>query len=333
MSTADRSVIHIENLHKAFGSTKALDGLNLEVGQGEVMGFLGPNGSGKSTTIRVLMGLLRHDAGHVELLGRDPWDDAVELHRRIAYVPGDVNLWPGLSGGETIDLLGRLGSGLDPKRRAEMIERFDLDPTKKGRTYSKGNRQKVALIAAMAGNADLFVLDEPTSGLDPLMESVFQDVIREQLDDGKTVLLSSHILAEVESLCDRVTIIRDGRTVETGTLAELRHLTRTSIGATTAAPIGAIADHEGVTDFLGHNHHRASFSVANDSLGSVMAALSALGIEALESQPPTLEELFMRHYAIDSPTGSSAIDSPTGHSSSSDSPTGDSPTIDSTAGR
>lgn len=306
MSTVTESAIDVENLHKAFGATKALDGLNLHVAPGEVMGFLGPNGSGKSTTIRVLMGLLRHDAGRVELLGGDPWADAVELHRRIAYVPGDVNLWPGLSGGETIDLLGRLGSGLDPKRRADMIERFDLDPTKKGRTYSKGNRQKVALVAALAGNAELFVLDEPTSGLDPLMESVFQDAIREQLADGRTVLLSSHILAEVESLCDRVTIIREGRTVETGTLAELRHLTRTSIGATTTAPIGALAEHDGVTDFLGHNHHRASFSVANDSLGAVMAALSELGIVALESQPPTLEELFMRHYAIDSPGGRSS---------------------------
>lgn len=306
MTTTNAATIDVNDLHKAFGATKALDGLQLRVEPGEVMGFLGPNGSGKSTTIRVLMGLLRLDAGHVELFGRDPWTDAVELHKRIAYVPGDVNLWPGLSGGETIDLLGRLGSGLDHKKRAEMIERFDLDPTKKGRTYSTGNRQKVALVAALAGNADLFVLDEPTAGLDPLMESVFQEAIREQLDDGKTVLLSSHILAEVESLCDRVTIIRDGRTVETGTLAELRHLTRTSIEATTTRPIGSIAALDGVTDYLARDQNRATFSVANDDLGSVVSALSALGIEALESQPPTLEELFMRHYAI----GSAAIGSP-----------------------
>ncbi len=298
MTAADTTTIQVEDLHKAFGSTRALDGLDLRVEPGEVMGFLGPNGSGKSTTIRVLMGLLRHDGGRVRLLGRDPWADAVELHRRIAYVPGDVNLWPGLSGGETIDLLGRLGSGLDQKRRAEMIERFDLDPTKKGRTYSKGNRQKVALVAALAGNAELFVLDEPTAGLDPLMESVFQDAIREQIDDGKTVLLSSHILAEVESLCDRVTIIREGRTVETGTLAELRHLTRTSIDAATTRPIDQVAVLEGVSDFLARDQNRASFSVANDHMASVMTALSSLGIEALESQPPTLEELFMRHYAI-----------------------------------
>ncbi|MGI9599391.1 MAG: ATP-binding cassette domain-containing protein [Acidimicrobiales bacterium] len=293
------TAIQAENLSKAFGSTQALDGLNLTVEAGHVMGFLGPNGSGKSTTIRVLMGLLRHDSGQVRILDQDPWADAVELHKRIAYVPGDVNLWPGLTGGETIDLLGRLGAGLDPTRRKEMIERFDLDPTKKGRTYSKGNRQKVALVAALAGNAELFVFDEPTSGLDPLMESVFQDTIGEILTDGKTVLLSSHILAEVESLCDQVTIIRDGRTVETGTLAELRYLTRTSVDATTVEPIAAMATADGVSGFEAHSDHRASFAVANPKLASVMKRLADLGLEAIESQPPTLEELFMRHYAVD----------------------------------
>ena len=292
------SAIHINDLHKAFGATKALDGLDLVVEPGQVMGFLGPNGSGKSTTIRVLMGLLRHDRGEVELLGRDPWADAVELHRRVAYVPGDVNLWPTLSGGEVIDLFGRLGAGIDPVRRAEMIERFDLDPTKKARTYSKGNRQKVALVAALAGNAEVFILDEPTAGLDPLMESTFQDAVREMLADGRTVLLSSHILAEVESLCDQVTIIREGRTVETGTLAELRHLTRTSVDVTTTLPLADVAKVEGVTDFVAHNGNRASFAVANDELATVMTELSSLGIEALESQPPTLEQLFMRHYAV-----------------------------------
>jgi len=291
-------VIQVKDLHKAFGPTKALDGLDLTVEPGQVMGFLGPNGSGKSTTIRVLMGLLRHDGGHAELLGKDPWDDAVELHRRVAYVPGDVNLWPTLSGGEIIDLFGRLGSGINPVRRAEMIERFDLDPTKKARTYSKGNRQKVALVAALAGNAEVFVLDEPTSGLDPLMESTFQDAVREMLDDGKTVLLSSHILAEVESLCDQVTIIREGQTVETGTLAELRHLTRTSVHVTTTAPVAEVANLDGVTGFVSHDPNRAEFAVANDELGRVMTKLSAMGIEAIESQPPTLEELFMRHYAV-----------------------------------
>ncbi len=295
------TAIGVEGLSKAFGATKALDGLDLTVEAGQVMGFLGPNGSGKSTTIRVLMGLLGHDDGHVQVLGQDPWRDAVELHRRIAYVPGDVNLWPGLSGGETIDLLGRLGPGLDPARRNEMIERFDLDPTKKGRTYSKGNRQKVALIAALAGDAELLIFDEPTSGLDPLMETVFQDTVREMLNDGKTVLLSSHILAEVESLCDRVTIIREGRTVEAGTLAELRHLTRTTVEVTTIAPVASVAGLAGVSDFLASDERHATFAVANTELGTVMRHLADLGIEAIEAQPPTLEELFMRHYAVDAP--------------------------------
>ncbi len=293
------AAIHIEGLDKSFGATKALDGLNLVVESGQVMGFLGPNGSGKSTTIRVLMGLLRHDAGHVRLLGGDPWVDAVALHRRIAYVPGDVNLWPTMTGGEIIDLYGRLGSGLDPKRRAEMIERFDLDPTKKARTYSKGNRQKVALVAALAGSADLFILDEPTSGLDPLMESVFQDAVRELVADDKTVLLSSHILAEVESLCDQVTIIREGHTVETGTLAELRHLTETKIEVTTTQPVAPIAELSNVSAFNASDTNHATFSVTNKALPIVMEQLAALGIKGIFSQPPTLEELFMRHYAID----------------------------------
>jgi len=332
------AAIHVRNLSKAFGSTKALDGLDLRVETGQVMGFLGPNGSGKSTTIRVLMGLLRHDSGEVEVLGQDPWHDAVELHRKIAYVPGDVNLWPGLTGGETIDLLGRLGSGLDPKRRAEMIERFDLDPTKKGRTYSKGNRQKVALVAALAGDADLFIFDEPTSGLDPLMETVFQNTIGEILTDGKTVLLSSHILAEVESLCDEVTIIREGRTVEAGTLAELRHLTRTSVDATTTQSIAAITEVDGVSDFVARSDHQASFAVANPKLGGVMSRLAELGIEAIESQPPTLEELFMRHYAVEGQAAESqaaesqAVEGPSGDDQSGDGQAPDgSPSGDATA--
>ena len=305
-----RAAIDVQQLSKAFGATQALDRLDLRVEPGHVMGFLGPNGSGKSTTIRVLMGLLRADSGHARVLDRDPWSEAVDLHRHIAYVPGDVNLWPGLTGGETIDLLGRLGTGLDPSRRAEMIERFDLDPTKKGRTYSKGNRQKVALVAALSGNADLFVFDEPTSGLDPLMETEFQNVINEMLTDGKTVLLSSHILAEVESLCDQVTIIRDGRTVETGTLAELRYMTRTSVDVSTTVPVAPIADVDGVTDFVAHSEHDASFSVDNPKLSAVMRDLSGLGIQAIESQPPTLEELFMRHYAVEQPGAAAAAAAP-----------------------
>src|SRR5215204_4004212 len=234
------TAISISGLVKNFGRTRALDGLDLSVAAGEVHGFLGPNGSGKTTTIRILLGLLRADAGQASLFGGDPWNDAVELHRRLAYVPGEVNLWPNLSGGEVIDLFGALRGGLDPKRRSELLERFDLDPTKKCRTYSKGNRQKVAVVAAFASDVELYLLDEPTSGLDPLMEAVFQDVVREQHEAGRTVLLSSHILSEVEALCDRVTIVRAGRAAESGTFDELRHLTRTSVVVETARPVDGL---------------------------------------------------------------------------------------------
>src|SRR5215208_4155385 len=236
-----KPAIEISGLVKAFGDFRALDGLDLDVATGEVHGFLGPNGSGKSTTIRVLLGLLRKSGGEVRLLGGDPWADAVALHRRLAYVPGDVSLWPNLTGGEAIDLLGRLRGGLDTDRRAELLERFDLDPTKKSRTYSKGNRQKVALVAGLASDVELLLLDEPTSGLDPLMEEVFRECIAEERRAGRTVLLSSHFLAEVEALCDRVTIIRAGRTVETGSLTDLRHLTRTSIAVETVRPPDGLA--------------------------------------------------------------------------------------------
>jgi ABC-2 type transport system ATP-binding protein len=287
--------IFVSGLVKTFGHVRALDGLDLTVHSGEVHGFLGPNGSGKSTTIRVLLGLLRPDGGSASLLGGDPWTDAVALHRRIAYVPGDVNLWPNLSGGEAIDLLGRLRGGLDPARRAELIERFELDPTKKGRTYSKGNRQKVALVAALASDAELLLLDEPTSGLDPLMETVFQACVEEIRHAGRTVLLSSHILAEVEALCDRVSIIRAGRTVETGTLTELRHLTRTSIDVETVQEPAGLADLAGVHN-LQVDDHRARFDVDTSRLDEALRRLSALGVRTLTSRPPTLEELFLRHY-------------------------------------
>ncbi len=292
------TAISVSGLVKTFGRTRALDGLDLTVRTGEVHGFLGPNGAGKSTTIRVLLGLLRADAGETRLLGGDPWTDATSLHRRLAYVPGDVSLWPNLSGGEVIDLLGRLRGGLDETRRADLLERFDLDPTKKGRTYSKGNRQKVALVAALASNVELLILDEPTSGLDPLMEAVFQDCITEERERGRTVLLSSHILAEVESLCDRVSIIRLGRTVETGTLAELRHLTRTSISAELAAPPNGIADHPGVHDLKVDGTH-VRFDVDTKELDGVLKRLTQVGVRSLTSQPPTLEELFLRHYEGD----------------------------------
>ncbi|MGN9802966.1 ABC transporter ATP-binding protein [Micromonospora sp. L32] len=296
--------IEVSGLVKTFGRIRALDGLDLSVRAGEVHGFLGPNGSGKSTTIRMLLGLLRADAGAVRLLGGDPWRDAVALHRRLAYVPGDVTLWPNLSGGEVIDLLGRMRGGLDPKRRAELLESFELDPRKKGRAYSKGNRQKVGLVAALASHVELLILDEPTSGLDPLMEEVFQQWVRRAKQDGRTVLLSSHILAEVEALCDRVTIIRNGRNVETGTLTELRHLHRTAIDAEISAPLDGLADLPGVHD-LRVEGSRVRFDVDNPALDAALRRLAELGVRSLVSQPPTLEELFLRHYGTtaDEPAG------------------------------
>jgi ABC-2 type transport system ATP-binding protein len=287
--------ISVSGLVKSFGRTRALDGLDLTVRTGEVHGFLGPNGAGKSTTIRILLGLLRADAGTARLLDGDPWHDATDLHRRLAYVPGDVTLWPSLSGGEVIDLLGRLRGGLDQKRRASLLERFDLDPTKKGRTYSKGNRQKVALVAALASDVELLVLDEPTAGLDPLMEEVFRDCIAEERDNGRTVLLSSHILAEVEALCDRVSIIRAGRTVDTGTLADMRHLARTTIVADLLRPPTGLADLTGIHDLV-LDDTRAHFDVDNEHLDAVLRHLTTFGVRSLTSQPPTLEQLFLRHY-------------------------------------
>ncbi|QIJ63823.1 ABC transporter ATP-binding protein [Streptomyces sp. JB150] len=287
--------ITVSGLRKSFGRTRALDGLDLDVEAGEVHGFLGPNGAGKSTAIRVLLGLLRADSGSARVLGRDPWADAVDLHRRIAYVPGDVTLWRNLSGGEVIDLYGRLRGGLDTRRRAELTERFELDPTKKGRTYSKGNRQKVALVAAFASDVDLLVLDEPTSGLDPLMEEVFQRCVAEERARGRTILLSSHILSEVEELCDRVSIIRKGRTVESGSLAELRHLTRTSVSAELAGPPNGLARLPGVHD-LDVQGRRVRLQVDTDKLDAVLRQLSEAGVRSLTSTPPTLEELFLRHY-------------------------------------
>ncbi len=289
------TAISVSGLRKSFGRTRALDGLDLTVETGEVHGFLGPNGAGKTTTIRVLLGLLRADGGDLDLLGGDPWRDAVELHRRLAYVPGDVNLWPNLTGGETIDLLARMRGGFDRDRRDSLIERFRLDPTKKARTYSKGNRQKVALIAGLVSDVELLVLDEPTSGLDPLMEAVFRECIREQRANGRTVLLSSHILAEVEELCERVTIVRLGRTVESGSLAELRHLTRTSIAAETARPPVGLADVPGVHN-LRVDEGRVHFDVETDRIDDVLRRLVEAGVRSLTSQPPTLEELFLRHY-------------------------------------
>jgi len=294
-STSGAMAVEIEGLTKSFGSVRALRGLDLSVPTGQVTGFLGPNGSGKTTTIRVLLGLLRSDGGRVSLLGGDPWADAVALHRRIAYVPGDVTLWPNLTGGEAIDILVRLSGSVDPKRKALMLDRFELNPTTKARAYSKGNRQKVALVAALASDAELLLLDEPTSGLDPLMEAAFTESIREVKAAGKSVLLSSHIFAEVERLADRVTIIRDGVTVESGTIAELRHLTRTQVTTSIDSGAAGLASLPGVHDFVTVDG-RATFAVDDAAMPAVLAAVAALNPRSLVANPPSLEALFLRHY-------------------------------------
>jgi ABC-2 type transport system ATP-binding protein len=307
-SNSGANAIEVHALTKNFGAVRALDGLDLTVAEGEVHGFLGPNGAGKSTTIRILLGLVRADGGTARLLGGDPWADAVPLHRDIAYVPGDVTLWPSLTGGETIDLLARMRGGIDEKRRAELIERFSLDPTKKARTYSKGNRQKVSLVSAFSSNARLLLLDEPSSGLDPLMENVFQQCVGEARDRGATVLLSSHILAETEALCERVTIIRAGKTIESGTLDSMRHLSRTSIKAELIGDPGDLSRIKGVAD-VSFEGHTLRAQVDGDSLAQVVKALGDAGVRALVSQPPTLEELFLRHYdtgAVEAQEGVSA---------------------------
>lgn len=290
--------IHIQNLTKSFGATKALKGINLTVEQGEVHGFIGPNGAGKSTTIRILLGILQKTAGEVSVLGQDPWKDAVQIHRRLAYVPGDVTLWPDLSGGEIIDLLGRLHGGLNVSRKKHLLERFQLDPTKKSRTYSKGNRQKVALVAAFSCEAELYLLDEPTSGLDPLMEMVFQECVAELKKAGKTVFLSSHILSEVESLCDRVSIIRQGQIVESGALHELRHLTRTTVSVTTEQEAKGLSEVPGIYDVV-QDGRKYRFSADAHGMREILRFLLPLGIKDLRVEPPSLEELFMCHYGDD----------------------------------
>ena len=294
------AVIHIENLVKDYGKVRALDGLDLTVTAGEVHGLLGPNGAGKTTTIRILLGLLRPTSGKAEVFGKDPVSDAVDLHRRLAYVPGDVELWPNLTGGEAIDIFSRLRGHADRKLVESLAHRFDLDLTKKGRTYSKGNRQKVALVAALASNVDLLVLDEPTAGLDPLMEAVFQECIREAKDRGTSVLLSSHILAQVEALADRVSIVRAGRVIESGTLTELRHLTRTQMTATTERPADELAQLPGV-HALTTDGAEVRFQVDGEHLQAVVSALAGLGVHALVAHPPTLEQLLLRHYGTESP--------------------------------
>lgn len=296
-------VIYAQDLVKEFGPVRALDNLNLNIAEGEVHGYLGPNGAGKSTTMRVLLGLLRPNSGTIRLFDRDPWKDAVELHRRLAYVPGDVELWPNLTGGEVIDMFLRLRSNagkvnFSAKKRDELIERFDLDPRKKTRTYSKGNRQKVALISALAADVDLLLLDEPTAGLDPLMEVVFQEVIKEMKTEGRSVLLSSHILSQVEALSDRLSIIRAGHIVETGTLSELRHMTRTTIEVETERSATSLQDLSYIHD-MHTEGERTVFEVDGDHVGDVMDSVSGLGIRSIVAHPPTLEQLLMRHYGDD----------------------------------
>lgn len=294
-SRTDTAAVEIRGLVKKFGGTTALDGLDLTVARGSVTGFLGPNGAGKSTTIRVLLGLLRADGGTARLLGRDPWRDAVDLHRRIAYVPGDVTLWPNLTGAQAIEFLCGLRGGADHRRRDGLIERFELDPHRKARTYSKGNRQKVALVAAFASDADIYILDEPTSGLDPLMEKAFQQCVTEVSRRGAAVLLSSHILAEVEKLCDTVTIIRAGRTVQAGSLQQLRHLMRTTVTARTRAGDPGVWDWPGVHD-AGTGNGELRLSVDRDHLDATMGRLTRLGIVDLTVTPASLEDLFLREY-------------------------------------
>jgi ABC-2 type transport system ATP-binding protein len=296
VGTSAALVIEVRGLVKRFGPVRALDGLDLAVRHGEVHGFLGPNGAGKSTTLRALLGLLRRDGGTASVFGLDPWRDGVAIHRRLAYVPGDVALWPNLSGGETIDLLLRM-RGADPRagRREELLERFELDPTRRGRAYSKGNRQKVALVAALASGVPLLVLDEPTAGLDPLMEEVFQSELTALKDDGRTVLLSSHILSEVEQLADRVTIIREGRTVESGSLAELRHLRRSRLSAEVSGTVPDLGALRGVHDLVVEGA-RLRCTVEPDALPAVLATLTGAGVTALTSTPPSLEELFLDAY-------------------------------------
>jgi len=284
-------------MSKRFGKFTALNGIDLKVNEGEVFGYIGPNGAGKTTTIRVLLGILRASDGSAKVFGMDAWKDAVEIHKRIAYVPGDVNLWPNLTGGEVIDLFVSLRGKHDKARREKLLEMFELDPSKKCRTYSKGNRQKVALVAALASDADLYILDEPTSGLDPLMEKVFQECVFELKKDGKGIFLSSHIMSEVEKLCDRIAIIREGVIVETGTLADMRHLTRLTMTIETEKPIEDLAGVKGVHGIT-EQKGGVSFQVDSNEIGGVIAYIGKYGVKKLESAPPTLEDLFMRHYDV-----------------------------------
>lgn len=288
-------IVKVQGLQKKFGKFQALRDVSFTIKSGEVVGFIGPNGAGKSTTIRALLGIIKRDAGIAEIFGKDVWKDSLEIHKRISYVPGDVALWESLTGGEIIDLFIKLHGSGDKEKRDYLIKRFELDPKKKAKGYSKGNRQKVGLIAALSVDSDLYIFDEPTSGLDPLMEQVFQEEVEKIKASGKAILLSSHILSEVERLADKVVIIRQGEIVETGTLDELRHLTRSTVTLVTSGDVSKMAFVDGVHDFV-QNDSQATFSFDNQYLNSILIEASKLGVTRFESIPPTLEDLFMRHY-------------------------------------
>ncbi|GGP08476.1 ABC transporter ATP-binding protein [Oceanobacillus neutriphilus] len=288
-------IVKIKELQKKFGKFQALSDVTFTVGAGEVVGFIGPNGAGKSTTIRALLGIIKRDAGKAEIFGRDVWKDSLEIHKRISYVPGDVALWGSLTGGEIIDLFMKLHGGGDKQKRDYLIKRFELDPKKKAKGYSKGNRQKVGLIAALSVDSDLYIFDEPTSGLDPLMEAVFQEEVERIKETGKSILLSSHILSEVERLADRVVIIRQGEIVESGTLDELRHLTRSAVTLATEDDVSGMESVEGVHDFI-QKDNQATFSADNKYINDILMEATKLGVKKFEAVPPTLEDLFMRHY-------------------------------------
>lgn len=288
-------IVKVQGLQKKFGKFQALKDVTFTVNAGEVVGFIGPNGAGKSTTIRILLGIIQRDAGNAQIFGKDVWKDSLEIHKRISYVPGDVSLWGSLTGGEIIDLFLKLHGGGDKKKRDYLIKRFNLDPKKKAKSYSKGNRQKVGLIAALSVDSDLYIFDEPTSGLDPLMEAIFQEEVQKIKESGKAILLSSHILSEVERLADKVVIIRQGEIVETGTLEELRHLTRSTITVATDGDVSKMASINGVFNFV-QKGNEATFSVEQQYLNDILQEASKLGVKKFESVPPTLEDLFMRHY-------------------------------------
>ncbi|WMM26180.1 ABC transporter ATP-binding protein [Tissierella sp. MB52-C2] len=289
------TILKVQGLQKRFGKVQALSDVTFNVEAGEVIGFIGPNGAGKSTTIRILLGIIKRDGGNAEIFGKDAWKDSFEIHKKISYVPGDVSLWGSLTGGEIIDLFMKLHGSGDKEKRDYLIERFELDPRKKAKGYSKGNRQKVGLIAALSVDSDLYIFDEPTSGLDPLMEHVFQEEVEKIKAAGKSVLLSSHILSEVERLADKVVIIRQGEIVEAGTLDELRHLTRSTVTLETEKDVAKMLNVKGVHDFV-QKDNQGIFSADHKYLNDILVEATKLGVKKFEAAPPTLEDLFMRHY-------------------------------------